>query len=126
MFALPTFGLIACKATPNFDGSRYLALGDSYTIGQSVDTSELWPVQLTKELQLAVPGDMIRLEDFMRLTTCTHHWVIDAADVQTGVGAYVGHPKLFSPESFRSENMCCCSGVPIDNPISDTRAEFSE
>jgi len=26
---------------------RYLALGDSYTIGQSVDPSERWPVQLT-------------------------------------------------------------------------------
>ena len=32
---------------------RYLALGDSYTIGQSVDTSERWPVQLTVLLREA-------------------------------------------------------------------------
>lgn len=30
---------------------RYLALGDSYTIGQSVDASERWPVQLTALLR---------------------------------------------------------------------------
>lgn len=32
---------------------RYLALGDSYTIGQSVDASERWPVQLTVLLREA-------------------------------------------------------------------------
>jgi lysophospholipase L1-like esterase len=30
---------------------RYLALGDSYTIGQGVDESELWPVQLAEKLE---------------------------------------------------------------------------
>ncbi len=30
---------------------RYLALGDSYTIGESVDPSERWPVQLTARLR---------------------------------------------------------------------------
>lgn len=30
---------------------RYLALGDSYTIGQSVDASDRWPVQLQVELE---------------------------------------------------------------------------
>lgn len=30
---------------------RFLALGDSYTIGQSVETIERWPVQLKDELQ---------------------------------------------------------------------------
>ena len=30
---------------------RYLALGDSYTIGESVDVSERWPVQLVRRLQ---------------------------------------------------------------------------
>lgn len=33
------------------EGLRYLALGDSYTIGQSVDASERWPVQLVKRLR---------------------------------------------------------------------------
>ena len=30
---------------------RYLALGDSYTIGESVDPSDRWPVQLTARLR---------------------------------------------------------------------------
>ncbi|HSD83733.1 MAG TPA: SGNH/GDSL hydrolase family protein [Anaerolineae bacterium] len=30
---------------------RYLALGDSYTIGESVDPSERWPMQLTVRLR---------------------------------------------------------------------------
>jgi lysophospholipase L1-like esterase len=30
---------------------RYLALGDSYTIGESVDLSERWPMQLTARLR---------------------------------------------------------------------------
>lgn len=30
---------------------RYLALGDSYTIGESVDAAERWPVQLVRELR---------------------------------------------------------------------------
>ena len=30
---------------------RFLALGDSYTIGESVAESERWPVQLTRRLQ---------------------------------------------------------------------------
>jgi lysophospholipase L1-like esterase len=32
------------------DNLRYLALGDSYTIGQSVDSTERWPVQLVDRL----------------------------------------------------------------------------
>ena len=32
---------------------RYLALGDSYTIGESVDVSERWPVQLVSRLRSA-------------------------------------------------------------------------
>lgn len=34
-------------------GLRYLALGDSYTIGELVDESDRWPVQLAKELNAA-------------------------------------------------------------------------
>lgn len=32
---------------------RFLALGDSYTIGESVDPTERWPVQLTRQLREA-------------------------------------------------------------------------
>lgn len=36
---------------------RYLALGDSYTIGESVNAPERWPEQLRAELALRLPQD---------------------------------------------------------------------
>lgn len=49
-----TISEIAAVDTPNdttiVDGIRFLALGDSYTIGQSVATNERWPVQLADKL----------------------------------------------------------------------------
>ncbi len=42
----------ACQSqTPDKDSLRYLALGDSYTIGTSVDVAERFPMQLVKALQ---------------------------------------------------------------------------
>ena len=35
------------------NGNKYLALGDSYTIGESVDTAQRWPVQLLDKLSKA-------------------------------------------------------------------------
>src|SRR6185369_933663 len=35
--------------------TRYLALGDSYTIGESVPAEERFPVQLAKELKIGEP-----------------------------------------------------------------------
>lgn len=49
-------GMIGCKtqSTPQKqtadEAKTYLALGDSYTIGESVAESERWPVQLAKEV----------------------------------------------------------------------------
>ena len=41
-------GLTACNSMPAESNSlRYVALGDSYTIGTSVGSSESWPAQLT-------------------------------------------------------------------------------
>lgn len=38
-------------AQPNSSTMKYLALGDSYTIGESVTTKERWPVQLANALR---------------------------------------------------------------------------
>ena len=43
---------IKSRANTMTNGLSYLALGDSYTIGQSVDEDERWPVQLAKSLTL--------------------------------------------------------------------------
>lgn len=40
--------------------ARYLALGDSYTIGESVAESERFPVQLARELGLSEPAIIAR------------------------------------------------------------------
>ena len=52
-------GFVSCKeeSTPEVDNQvretqlTYLALGDSYTIGESVEPEERWPVQLTEKLR---------------------------------------------------------------------------
>jgi lysophospholipase L1-like esterase len=49
----------ACTSTPEdavtttegTQSARYLALGDSYTIGESVEPDERWPVQLARQLE---------------------------------------------------------------------------
>jgi lysophospholipase L1-like esterase len=40
--------------------ARYLALGDSYTIGESVDPAQRWPVQLAQALDLPPPTIIAR------------------------------------------------------------------
>src|SRR5688572_10869488 len=42
-----------CASTPGTEGEvvRFLALGDSYTIGESVPESDRWPVQLAAMLR---------------------------------------------------------------------------
>lgn len=57
---------------------RYLALGDSYTIGESVSPSERFPVQLARELNLGEPQIIARTG----WTTDELNAAIDAANVQ--------------------------------------------
>lgn len=62
---------------------RYLALGDSYTIGESVDESERWPVQLAALLR----GQNVSIDDPLIIartgwTTDELNAAIDRAGVQ--------------------------------------------
>src|SRR5688500_10091427 len=50
---------------------RFLALGDSYTIGESVDAAERWPVQLAKRLR----DEGVSMED--PLIIATTGWTTD-------------------------------------------------
>ena len=54
--------LAACGTHPaaTEPHARYLALGDSYTIGQSVEPSERFPAQLARRLQLGQPEIIAR------------------------------------------------------------------
>jgi len=47
--------LASCRAMPEPSNPRYLALGDSYTIGESVPANERFPVVLAKTLKLSEP-----------------------------------------------------------------------
>jgi lysophospholipase L1-like esterase len=48
--------ITACTAVPTpTNDVRYLALGDSYTIGESVGVGERFPMQLARELGIAEP-----------------------------------------------------------------------
>jgi lysophospholipase L1-like esterase len=46
---------IGCESTTPRSHTRYLALGDSYTIGESVAVEERYPVQLARELKMGEP-----------------------------------------------------------------------
>jgi lysophospholipase L1-like esterase len=46
---------ILASCTSMHEETRYLALGDSYTIGESVPAAERFPMQLAKELGLGEP-----------------------------------------------------------------------
>lgn len=47
-----TLGACQKKAVPSLSSNgKYLALGDSYTIGESVDESQRWPVVLAQKLK---------------------------------------------------------------------------
>lgn len=46
---------LGCASTPE-PHTRYLALGDSYTIGESVAAADNYPAQLARELKLGEPA----------------------------------------------------------------------
>lgn len=92
----------------------YLALGDSYTIGESVEENERWPVVLTKALNekgLAIEKPIIIAKTGWRTDE-----MLSAAKKQTGnkkydvVSLLIGVNNEFqgrTPESFKSEFESC-------------------
>ena len=63
---LVSFLISACSDSGNTppvieESIAYLALGDSYTIGASVEVEERWPNQLARLLFPSVPGNELRL-----------------------------------------------------------------
>lgn len=78
--ALALIVLASCTAVPSQQSNastRYLALGDSYTIGESVDASERFPVQLARTLSISEP----RIIAKTGWTTDELNAAIDAANV---------------------------------------------
>jgi lysophospholipase L1-like esterase len=61
---------------------RYLALGDSYTVGESISATERWPNQLTKLLE--VDGIQVQISIIARTgwTTAELWQGIQASDIQ--------------------------------------------
>lgn len=49
----------------------YLALGDSYTIGESVSESDRWPVQLVNQLAALLPSDTLSAPTILAATGWT-------------------------------------------------------
>jgi lysophospholipase L1-like esterase len=84
VIALLAIVLASCSSRPPdmpdevVHNVRYLALGDSYTIGESVPASERFPVQLARALNLGEPQIIARTG----WTTDELNAAIDAANVQ--------------------------------------------
>lgn len=77
-------------ATPDPSGTtgtlKYLALGDSYTIGQSVSIDERWPVKLARDLKKA--GKPVATPDIVALTGWTTYNLLTALDQNRPSGQY--------------------------------------
>ncbi len=69
--------LTSCTGMPQ-KNARYLALGDSYTIGESVPESERFPVQLSRDLGIGTPQIVAKTG----WTTDELNAAIDAANPQ--------------------------------------------
>lgn len=76
-FLILLFVLTSCIEVGKPD-ITYLALGDSYTIGESVDPSQRWPIQLADELRRY--GFDIKQPDILARTGWTTDELLAATD----------------------------------------------
>jgi lysophospholipase L1-like esterase len=70
----------------DMDALSYLALGDSYTIGESVDSAERWPVQLSDTLRGMI--DVTIGMDIIARTGWTTGDLIRAIEEENPAGPY--------------------------------------
>lgn len=80
--ALILGALMCCRMTDDMNQTEsltYLALGDSYTIGESVDESGRWPVQLAQ--QLTINGQPVDVPTIIARTGWTTNDLQDALAV---------------------------------------------
>lgn len=75
---------------PKPAGMRYLALGDSYTIGEGVDAAARWPVQLARALR----EEKIALRDPRIIATTG--WTTDELNTAIDLAEPLGHWDLVS------------------------------
>ena len=75
---------------PKPAGMRYLALGDSYTIGEGVDAAARWPVQLARALR----EEHIALRDPRIIATTG--WTTDELNAAIDAAEPLGHWDLVS------------------------------
>jgi len=75
-----------CHAQDKTTPLRYLALGDSYTIGESVAEEQRWPVQLAKGLQ--TEGIAIAMPEIIARTGWTTDELADGIDRAKPEGPY--------------------------------------
>ncbi len=80
------------QPTPSAANLRYLALGDSYTIGHSVNESERWPVQLVTSVNEAQSGFVLEGPEIIAQTgwtTSDLNAAIDQANVNDHTYGFV-------------------------------------
>src|SRR5437870_10923341 len=78
--------LAGCGDSMNSHSNKFLALGDSYTIGESVDPQDRWPVQLAKMLR--AEGIAIAEPQIIARTGWTTDDLSRAIDVENPQGPY--------------------------------------